>query len=356
MNTRRPIAALLAMSLLMPGITLGQSETLRIGIIDFYGLRKISAGRLADVLGLKVGDPIPASTSEATEFQKRLERVRGVARARLERVCCDAGKAILYVGIEEKGGPHFETLSRGIKRPAVALPHEIVDTFELFEDALQVAVRAGDAADDVSQGHSLMTNPEVRAIQERFLVLAVDHAAVLRDVLRHAPDGQQRAIAAWVLGYAPNKNLVVDDLHQAIHDPFDEVRNNAVRSLSAIAVLANRRPELGIPISPAWFIDMLNSIAWTDRNKALFVLSTLTENNDQAVLLELRRRALPSLIEMARWQSAGHALPAYILLGRITGWTEDEIRNRWTTDPHRAVEDAVKSFGSSRENGITGRR
>ena len=43
-----------------------------------------------------------------------------------------------------------------------------------------------------------------------------------------------------------------------------------------------------------------------------------------------------------RWQSAGHALPAYILLGRITGWTEDEVRNRWATDPHRAVEDAVK--------------
>ena len=89
---------------------------------------------------------------------------------------------------------------------------------------------------------------------------------------------------------------------------------------------------------------MLNSIAWTDRNKALFVLSTLTENHDGAVLLKLRRRALPSLIEMARWQSAGHALPAYILLGRITGWTEDEIRNRWATDPHLAVEDAVKSI------------
>jgi hypothetical protein len=68
------------------------------------------------------------------------------------------------------------------------LPHEIVDTYELFEDALEVAVRTGDAADDVSQGHSLVANPEVRAIQERFLVLAVDHAAILRDVLRHAPD------------------------------------------------------------------------------------------------------------------------------------------------------------------------
>jgi len=83
--------------------------------------------------------------------------VRG-ARARLERVCCDAGKAILYVGIEENGGPHFETRWRGIKRSAVALPHEIVDTYELFEDALEVAVRTGDAADDVSQGHSLVAN------------------------------------------------------------------------------------------------------------------------------------------------------------------------------------------------------
>src|SRR5262249_61106471 len=98
MNTRRPIAVLLAMSLLMPGMTLGQSETLRIGIIDFYGLRKISAGRLADVLGLKVGDPIPASTSEATEFQKRLERVRGVAPAPLGRRVCGGRRGLFCFG------------------------------------------------------------------------------------------------------------------------------------------------------------------------------------------------------------------------------------------------------------------
>jgi hypothetical protein len=42
---------------------------------------------------------------------------------------------------------------------------------------------------------------------------------------------RQRALAAQVLGYVSDKQAVVGDLVQAMSDPFDDVRNNAMRAL-----------------------------------------------------------------------------------------------------------------------------
>jgi len=58
---------------------------------------------------------------------------------------------------------------------------------------------------------------------------------------------------------------------------------------------------------------MLNSIEWTDRNKSSLALYRLTENRDPKVLTILRRKALRSLVEMARWKTLGHARAAFTL-------------------------------------------
>jgi hypothetical protein len=75
---------------------------------------------------------------------------------------------------------------------------------------------------------------------------------------------------------------------------------------------------------------MLNSLSWSDRNKALLVLQILTDKRDQSVIDQLRERALPSLVEMSRWKSLGHALPAYMLLGRIAGLTDQQVQDAWS--------------------------
>jgi hypothetical protein len=93
-----------------------------------------------------------------------------------------------------------------------------------------------------------------------------------------------------------------------------------------IAKLAQRKPELGIQVPAAVFIDLLNSIVWSDRNKSSYALLETTFNRDPAALAELRAKALPSLVEMARWKAIGHAQPAIFLLGRIGGMSEDDIQ------------------------------
>lgn len=74
---------------------------------------------------------------------------------------------------------------------------------------------------------------------------------------------------------------------------------------------------------------MLDSLIWSDRATALNVLVTLTDKRDPRVIGHLRERALPSLSEMARWKHLEHALPAFILLGRVAGINETAIQAAW---------------------------
>src|SRR5438034_350069 len=55
-----------------------------IGILDFYGLRTITQQPVRKALDLAEGDTVPQTASEAAEVIRRLEKVPGVARARLE--------------------------------------------------------------------------------------------------------------------------------------------------------------------------------------------------------------------------------------------------------------------------------
>jgi hypothetical protein len=122
---------------------------------------------------------------------------------------------------------------------------------------------------------------------------------------------------------------VLDDLFYAMRDPDDTVRSNAIRALGAISVKAKLDPDSGIKIPPTWFIEMLNSVVWTDRNYAATALTTLTDTRDRATLDQLRERAFTSLVEMARWKHLEHALPGYILLGRVAGIPDEELQDAW---------------------------
>jgi hypothetical protein len=311
----------------------------RIGIIDFYGVRKANHDRLSKALGVSAGDPMPPSKSAVEE---KLETVSGVARARVEAVCCAAGGAILFVGIEERGAPHSEF--RPLPAKDVSLPAPILETYAEFLRAVEAAARRGQSSEDLIEGHSRMADPACRELQQRLVTLAGEHVAALRDVLRNSVDDEQRSTAAAVIGYVPKnkKRMVVDDLQYALQDSDDAVRGNAARTLTAFAVLARQDPEQGIKVSPTWLVEMLNSIVWSDRNKACLALLHLTEDRNSDVLALVRDRALESLAEMARWNSLAHALPAYILLGRAGGVAEADIHSAWEAgDRERVIRKAL---------------
>ncbi|HWA15284.1 MAG TPA: hypothetical protein VG817_02540, partial [Gemmatimonadales bacterium] len=84
------------------------------------------------------------------------------------------------------------------------------------------------------------------------------------------------------------------------------------------------RPELGIQVPVEQVIPLLYSSEWTDRNKTSLALFSLSESRDPALLAVLRAKALEPLLEIARWQSDGHAMPGYFIVARIAGVSDGE--------------------------------
>jgi hypothetical protein len=321
---------------LFTGVAAGQIP--RIGTIDFYGLRKVTEARVRQALGAGEGDPLPASKGDAEE---RLDKIPGVVESHLEAVCCEDGKVLLYVGIEERGAPHFD-----LREPPEGdekLPEEITGVYRRFLDAVATASRRGISGEDLTQGYSRVADLAGRAVQDMFPVLATDHFTELRTVLHNSDDELQRATAAYVIAYAVDRKAVVNELQFALKDADPGVRANAVRGLVAQAVWIRLNPNSGIKIEATWFIEMLNSLSWSDRNRALAALQILTDTRDPVVLDQLRERALQALADMARWKTLAHALPAYILLGRVTGVPEEKIQESWSSGNREPlIVDALK--------------
>jgi hypothetical protein len=296
----------------------------RVRTVDYYGLRKIPANRIQKAVGVNAGDPLPPSKGD---LEDRLEKIPGVVQARVEVVCCDGSDGMLFVGIEEKGAPHFAL--RTPPTGEAALPPEIVESYHQLVKTVEDAARRGSTAEDLTHGHPLAADPDARAIQESFVDFTGHHLAQIREVLRGSADGGQRSLAATLIGYAPDKSAAVNDLEYAMQDPDEDVRASAMGALNAIAILAAKEPDLGIHISPTWLVEMLNSIALGDRNGATRALINLTDSRPPATLDLMRERALSSLVEMAQWNSLRYALPAFILLGRVGGIDEQQIQDRW---------------------------
>lgn len=328
----QPLRLVVALLSAFLAVAASEIQVPRIGIIDFYGLGKLSEERVRRELGFKEGDPLPPSKGAVED---RLEQTDGVALARLEAVCCEGGKAILYVGIEEVGAPHFTF--RNPPEEDVALPEDLRAVYGRLAEALEAAARRGETGESLISGHPRSADSAAREIQDSLPSLADKNFARLRQVLRNGADPAQRAEAAALIVYSSKKAAAADDLQYALQDPEDAVRTTAANSLAAIAVLAAKDPSQDIRISPTWFIEMLHSIIWGDRVKACQVLVTLTESREARVLDQIREGALPALAEMARWRSLAHALPAFILIGRLAGLAETDIQDAWTKGDREPV-------------------
>ncbi len=108
-----------------------------------------------------------------------------------------------------------------------------------------------------------------------------------------------------------------------VYNYFDDgVRNNAIR---ALVVLARSSAEASAIIPGECFVGLLNSGIWTDRNKSAELLAVLTRQRNPRLITCLRKEALTSLVEMARWSYPGHADSARLMLGRIGGIKEKTL-------------------------------
>jgi hypothetical protein len=227
---------------------------------------------------------------------------------------------MVYIGLP---GESYQALSFDpAPNGEIRLPKAALTLYGKMDDAMASAVMKGHATEDDSQGFALLNDPTARAAGLAIREYALRNEALILQVLASSSDARHRAVAAQLVGYGRQSDEQTRALMRASLDSDDDVRNNAIRALE---VLANGKPELAYRIPPEPFVRLIRSGAWSDHNKASFLLVALTKNRDPNLLSSLRRDAIDSLVEMARWRDPGHADPALSILGRIAGIDEDSL-------------------------------
>ena len=308
-----------------------------IGAIDFYGYQGLDVAAVRAALPVQVGSPLTQQTRGMIETA--VVGVTGKKPTEVAVVCCDQkGRSLICIGL--RGETFKQVALNAMPTGTERLSPGIVELASRIDDALEAAVMKGGGAagEDDSQGYALSKDPAARALQMQERTWALANGPELLRVLRDSADAKQREIASEFLGYAGQSHDQIGALVYASRDPDPEVRNNATR---ALGVLVESNAKLAAEIEPDTFLAMLGSGTWTDHNKSVWLLDSMTEGRDSRLLAKIRAEALEPLVEMAKWSDGGHAVGARLVLGRVAGIPEDKLRAMAWNGPVDAIIEAV---------------
>jgi hypothetical protein len=296
-----------------------------LGEIDFFGYKGLDLAAIRAALPFHEGDSFPPPKVYSDDLKRQVgaavKHVIGREPTDVAFVCCDAKQYyMVYIGLpgESYQAVTFNAAPKGDAR----LPKDALKLSQQMDDAMMSAVMNGHATEDESEGYALTNDPKARRAQLAVRDYALQHEALIFQVVTSASDAGHRAIAAQMLGYGRQSDEQIDALVHASLDADDDVRNDAVR---ALWVLGAAKPTLARRIPPEPFIRLMRSGSWLDHNKASLVLVALTTSRDPQRLAQLRTEALDPLLEMGRWRSIGHAEAALTILGRMAGIEEDTL-------------------------------
>jgi hypothetical protein len=280
----------------------------RIETIDYYGLQHITASQLKNVLGLRDGDAAPVNflgnpnlfmrvarplsgVATMQSLESKLRAIPGIRDASVVSIQGDdTNRRAIFVGISENDAQRPRRAYNG----SATLPQAVTGLYDRHAERFMAVVAnpPPDFDDDDSRGYALFPDATLRALEDQAIAFVQSEpnrrAAVV--VLRTSADVKQRRTGAWLLTYGPDPRETAATLTEAVEDTDDDVRNTACRELAIVSDYVRKNPRLGIRIAPGPFIRMLNSVVWTDRDKAMAVLDPLTAGHDGATLIELSGR------------------------------------------------------------------
>jgi hypothetical protein len=289
----------------------------RIAQIEFFGYQGVDIEAIRNSLPVHEGDALVRGTS--TVVRAAIKRITGSDPTDVAPVCCIGdGDTVIFIGLAGKSSRPIALNSR----PAadLRLSSEWRTLMRAMDDA--EAASTDNSEVDKPAGYRLMKDARAQAAEMKVRDYARGHSEELIRVLANSAHADERAWAADALGYADRSREQIDALVIAAHDSNDEVRNNATRALSEI-LDGDESAVWMIPASP--FIEMLHSGIWTDRNKAGWVIASLTKSRDVGTLATIKARASDALLEMARWRQTGWSSGARMILARIAGIPEDRV-------------------------------
>ncbi len=332
------LSFLLLLSPAVPAAAQTSDGQITISSIDYFGYGGLDLKRLDGRLPLHPGDTVTQAGFDKTHVSVRdaITAAFGAPPTDINATCCDANrKLMIYIGLP--GSSSHPLSGKAAPTGTERLDPQALRLYEAFGNAMQEAISKGISKEDWSKGYALSEDPATHAIQLQAREYALHHEAEIARTLRNAADAQQRVVAAYLMGYVARSPAQAQALADAATDSNEEVRNNAVRALSVLSASTNA-PPLTLNAKP--LIAMLYSGQWTDRNKSSLLFQMLTESRNPALLDQLRKQALPPLIEGARWTNLGHAQAFLIILGRIGKLSDAEIGRLMSSDREKLIDAA----------------
>lgn len=314
-------------------------EQVRIGVVDFFGYAGLDLKAVQAAFPIRSADTFLFADwkAEKEEIKRAVKGVTGHEPTNIGLVCCSPqGTYFLFVGLQGQSSKTFAY--NPAPTGSIRMPSEALDLYDQTMSALNEAIQSGNPGEDDAQGYALSTYPKMRDLDLKIREYAVHHEELIRQALKSSSDVKSREVASHFLGYVQQSQAQIDDLIVASRDPDSGVRNNATR---ALAVLADSGLNVKDKIPAATFVDMLSSGDWTDRNKSIALLTTLTASRNPQLLAQLRSQAIDALTEMARWHSY-YADGPRVILGRIAGLSEQRIEDLTAWDPAKTILGAMK--------------
>lgn len=295
-----------------------------IGEINYFGYGDLPLQKVRAALPWHIGDTLTLATFSRKPVEDAIASAIGKPPTDVNITCCDASKHLeIFIGLP--GSTSHSVPTSPTPSGNAHLDPEGLSMYQREQPLLMQAIARGTAGEDDSQGFMISNDPALKAVNLAMRSYAVGRESELKQVLQTASDPKDRRAAATLLGYVRSSNTQAEALSQAITDPDNEVRNNAVRALSVLsAATTNDHPRINVkPL-----IDLLYSGSWTDRNKASLLLLRMTDVPNSEVLDSLRQEALAPLIEGGSWVDVpGHSTPFLFILGRVGGITDQKLDN-----------------------------
>ncbi len=124
------------------------------------------------------------------------------------------------------------------------------------------------------------SHPQLKPYLKIFNDRAIKEKKLIMDTLNKDSNPERRAAAAFLMGHFSSPREIITLLSSHVDDSDDAVRNNMMRVIAATMEKAKINQ---INIRP--FLSLLDSPYATDRDKALYVLSTAVESNSSKKLL-----------------------------------------------------------------------
>lgn len=293
--------------------------THRVGAIDVYGIGDSNLEEIRAKLPVREGD-FSARLHFGQGRNAAFEQATGHTPVYVAPICCDErNREWIFIGL---GGVEVQPSPAPTGTEILSQP--LLDLYNELFLGLFSSISRGNALEEHSTGYALSKDPELRAIQLRMRETALRHEQELYTIAAQSAAATSRAAAVHFLGYAQRSPRQISALGSAARDADQNVRNNATRALS---VLLEAFPGDSKALDLDYFLDLMNSPIWTDRNKASMLLEQISRTRVRAILDRMQAKSREAFVEMARWKSP-HRQAAVQILARIGGMDESSLLDK----------------------------